>query len=171
MGSVHAHSHNRPDNVMMGQGFVDSGNGLPFGRVSEAGGQFTSRNLPLSASCLMSSSSVPTLYSKSVISCAPSHYNTRLPQRHAIHSPQASDSIPEIVLTGQSFFATALNHCNRCPCFTQSLYRMLMGCCDMIFQRNWVQRWAALMPVTYSPLTPSKVSCPWTPLTLTACRS
>lgn len=101
MSTVQAHSHNRSDTVM-GQEYVtvSSGNGSPFGR-SEASGHYTSRNLPLSASSLMSSSSVPTLYSKSVISCAPSHYNSQS-QRHAIHSPQTSDSIPEIVLTGES---------------------------------------------------------------------
>lgn len=93
-----SHSLVQSDKVM-GQDYVIASNSQPFGRTSDAGVQYTSRNLPLSASSLMSSSSVPSLYSKSVISCAPSQYNSHLSQRPVLHSP-TSDSIPEIVLTG-----------------------------------------------------------------------
>lgn len=98
MSTTGTHSLIQSDSVM-GQDFVMTSNSQSFCRTSDAGAHYASRNLPLSASSIMSSSSVPTMYSKSVISCAPSQYNSHLPQRPVLHSP-TSDSIPEIVLTG-----------------------------------------------------------------------
>lgn len=59
---------------------------------------FVPRNLPLSAAGFTSSSS--TLYSKSVISCAPTFMRSQ-----ASHSstPQTPNSIPNIEITGMLF--------------------------------------------------------------------
>lgn len=109
MSTAGTHSLIQSDKVM-GQDFVMTSNSQSFCRTSDAGAHYATRNLPLSASSIMSSSSVPTLYSKSVISCAPSQYNSHLPQRPVLHSP-TSDSIPEIVLTGM----VAAAHCFAFP--------------------------------------------------------
>lgn len=116
------------------------------------------------------SSASPSIYSKSVISSAPSAYHQQQQQMQGapIHSPAplTPTSIPDIILTGKSHMPHLNSRIEGLPIFhdyqTPTLKKVFSG---KISRRTSVRPWLTCQistPANFSLRMPSKVICPLT---------